>query len=121
MNQDDDNDAMFDINFGHNIELNKNTTTGKKILKAEIIEGLKASENKAGFNYNLPEEIDPSNLTPEQIGLIKEKINEGSDDEVELKSWLTETAELATLAANIKTSIICGIVVAVKRGIKYFK
>lgn len=34
MNQDDDNDAMFDINFGHNIELNKKYYNREENIKS---------------------------------------------------------------------------------------
>lgn len=113
------NNPMFDIEFGVDLELNNNTTTSERFFKGRNIERLKAEGNKAGVTYELPEEISTLELTPKQIEEIKDIINKKEENKSVLEKWLNDSATLATLASNIKTSIICGIISAVKNGYTY--
>ncbi|HBU7633700.1 TPA: hypothetical protein MC787_000337 [Klebsiella pneumoniae] len=113
------NNPMFDIEFGVDLELNNNTTTSERFFKGRNIERLKAEGNKAGVTYELPEEISTLELTPKQIEEIKDIINKKEENKSVLEKWLNDSATLATLASNIKISIICGIISAVKNGYTY--
>ncbi|EOY9171655.1 TPA: hypothetical protein ACGFAM_003343 [Klebsiella pneumoniae] len=113
------NNPMFDIEFGMDLEFNNNTTTSERFLKGKSIERLKAEGNKAGVTYELPKEISSLTLTPSQIEEIKEIINKKEDNQPILEKWLEDSATLATLASDIKISVICGIISAVKSGYTY--
>ncbi|HFC9831495.1 hypothetical protein ACJWUK_22600 [Klebsiella pneumoniae] len=119
MNENNKNNPMFDIETGRDIELNNNTTTSERFFKGSDIEKLKADGNKAGVTYELPEEISTLELTSEQIEEIKDIINKKEENKSVLEKWLNDSATLATLASNIKISIICGIISAVKNGYTY--
>ncbi|AUD58896.1 hypothetical protein AYJ58_05070 [Shewanella sp. Pdp11] len=102
---------MFDLEDCDDAVLRNNKTTSQQFIKARNCPRIQLEGNEAGLNALGKLGIPVDSLNEEQLNvLISEVIAREGKFSSENNSWLTNAATFATLAADLKATLIGALV-----------
>ncbi|MCR9959709.1 hypothetical protein P3697_01415 [Vibrio parahaemolyticus] len=115
--------SMFDLEDCGKVHIEECKTTAEKLIKGRRIEELNVIRSESGLSELAKLGVPVESLTSEQINLLIEKMQNVDTEttEAQINQWLSNTAMFATLAADLKASIVGAILSTAKLGYEKVK